>query len=141
MQAQVPQFVEREAKVAGPLTFRQALFVGTGFILCAFLWFTVAPKNFLLFLFLVFLITLATVSLAFARVYGKTLPRVIIDIFDFLGSPRVYIWKKKLIAPKIVIKTALLPEKSAEKESPLKVSEKSRINNLAVKLEIGTKEF
>jgi hypothetical protein len=43
-QFETPQFIERQAKVIGPLTFRGAAYVGVPIILIFLIWFTIADN-------------------------------------------------------------------------------------------------
>ena len=92
MRFTVPQFIEHEAKIIGPLTFKQFIFVGIaggfGFVL-----YFNAP--FLIFLISVIFLAVVSLSLAFVRIGGRTLPAILANLFRFLIGPKKYIWKQK----------------------------------------------
>ncbi|KKW33480.1 MAG: hypothetical protein UY78_C0011G0009 [Parcubacteria group bacterium GW2011_GWA1_53_13] len=44
-QFQTPQFIEREAKIIGPLSFKQAAYVGVPLIINFVLWFLIAANQ------------------------------------------------------------------------------------------------
>ena len=94
MRFTIPQFIEHEAKIIGPLTFKQFIFVGLAGAAVFLLYFSLAKTNFALFLFLGAIIMLLAVLLAFAKINGRTLPVILANIFRFLIAPRKYIWKK-----------------------------------------------
>ena len=50
MQFHIPQFIEHELKILGPLTFRQTIFVGIAAAVCFVLYFTIGKLNFFIFL-------------------------------------------------------------------------------------------
>lgn len=90
MQFQVPQFIETEDKIIGPLTLRQFFYIAGGLGLCFTLYFTVQ-----LWLFVVisaFILGL-TIALAFVKVNGKGLPGVLLSAFNFYWHPQTYVWQ------------------------------------------------
>ena len=136
MEFQVPQFIQREMKIAGPLTFKQSLFIGGGALGVFVLYLILAQKSFFLFIASSFIIVAAGLALAFIKIQGRSLPTVIANFFLFSISGKTYLWKRKMYTPKIIgIKK---PEtKEPEKKADLKVAEKSQLQNLSSKLEIG----
>jgi len=136
----VPQFIEKEPKIVGPLTFRQLIFIGTSVSIAIFLYFTIAKENFFLFIFLAALLVGAGLSLAFLKIEGFSLPQIIQNAFLFFLKPKRYIWQKKNIFPKVVKISKETKKEIAETEqSILKVSAKSRLWQLNKFLEIRTK--
>ena len=134
MQFRVPKFLEREAKIVGPLTFSQTVYFAVAAIILVFLYF-VLPTLWFAVCFL--LLGGVTFSLAFVKIEGIPLPQLFLQSFGYFLSPKIYIWRKK--EPLIPIK--LVKEKRKEKkevkEGPLKIFPKSRLKNLASKIEIG----
>jgi len=92
MQFQVPQFIETEDKIVGPMTLRQFLYIGSA-----------AGIGFLLFfiveLWLWFLITAALialgVALAFVKVNGRSFLEVVTSALRFYWRPQIFVWKPK----------------------------------------------
>jgi hypothetical protein len=132
MRFTVPQFIERESRIVGPLTFRQFVFVGTAGAICAILYFTVSVSVFLIAcLFLVG----GAVALAFLTVEGRRLDVLLKHFFYFTLKPKIYIWKR------IEMPIRILREKSGKTEEekeelPLKIAEKSQLKKLRNLLEI-----
>lgn len=90
-QFQVPQFIEVEDKIFGPLTLKQFLYiVGAGSIV--FLLYAFLP------LFFVFLLGAPIVAffaaLAFLKVNGLPFIRVVENALGHFTGTRLYIWKK-----------------------------------------------
>ena len=125
MKFTVPQFIEMEAKIVGPLTFKQFGFFGVAGIIAFMLYFTVP---FEIFLFLGAILIAGAAALAFLKVDGISLTDVLINALKFNSSPKMYIWKKKEIPIKIIKKKTELI-KTIE-ETPLKTSRKSQIKKL-----------
>ena len=128
----VPQFIERETRIAGPLTFKQLTFVVTSIGLSIFLYFLKLP----LFLFVIAAVLLvgSGLSLAFWRVEGFPLPKVIGNFLAFLTRSRLYLWKKKVIPPKIVRRKEA-QRKETKESSVLTTAKRSRLKELSTFLE------
>lgn len=133
MQFKVPKFLEREAKIVGPLSFSQTIYFAVAGMIIVVLYYLIP---FALFLVLGIIIGGATVGLVFVKIENVPLPQVFIQSFGYFLSPRIYIWKKKepLMPIKLVEKKR---EKKEEKEVPLRVSPESRLKKLASKIDIG----
>lgn len=121
MQYQVPQFIETEDKIIGPLTLKQFLyFAAAGGISFALFFFL---KMFL-WVIVTFFLGIFAAALAFIKIGGRPLPKVLVSAFLFYWKPRLFIWKRE-----IEQKTA--PKVSPE---PFPAEEKPAIQNLAQKL-------
>ncbi len=132
MQFQVPQFIEREAQVVGPFTFRQFAFLaaagGAAFILYFILPFV---------LFAAASVVLAGFGLlaAFAQVGGKSLPAVFVDFLSFHMGGKMYYWKKKRVFASTPAQPTT-PEAAAEPViTQIALSKESKIGKLSTKIE------
>jgi len=136
MQFTVPKFIEKEAKIVGPFTFKQFIFVGIAGGICLFLYFTVSFGVFIVFS--IFIIGIAF-SLAFIKIEKTPLPIVIKNFFLFLTEPKIYLWKKKPIAPRIPPETQREKKQTLKREEEklsLKITEKSKLRDLTTRLKI-----
>jgi hypothetical protein len=97
-QFQTPQFIEHEAKVIGPLTFRRAGYIGAPLALIFVLYFAMAADNFIVFVALSVVLEGIGVALAFAKVEGKSIPTFLINAVFFFMKPQTYIWKRGKIS-------------------------------------------
>lgn len=130
-QYQVPQFIEMEAKIIGPLSLKQFGYVAAplvfGLILSAFLK-----------LYMVFIITLPFftlgVALAFLKIGGIPFPRYLMGMLKFSFQNKVYIFKRD----KNDLKVFNL-KKLEEIEKILKKDDKSKssLEKLAALIQIG----
>jgi len=137
MQFQVPQFIEHEAKILGPLTFRQTIFMGIAAMACFILYFAIGKTNFFLFLLLAALILGATAALAFIKISGQSLSSIVKNFFVFSLAPKLYLWNRKE-TPVYFEKSPIKPVKKEEPEiSPLKIVKGSNIKDLGKKLDFG----
>jgi hypothetical protein len=90
MQFQVPQFIETEDKIVGPLTLKQFIIVGVGVGLSGMLYFVL--QTWLWIILSVFLVGGAG-AMAFVKIQGRPLLRVIMSAFNFYWSPQTYVWQ------------------------------------------------
>jgi len=135
MEFTVPQFIEYEAKVIGPFTFKQFIIIGAAGIVC-FVLFLKTPLY--VFIPLSMVIGGGALVLIFLKVGGRS-PLVVLRNFMFYSiSPKIYLWKRKVISPKIIQEEA--PKKEVEEEPTLKVVRKSKLRELATKVETGKRE-
>jgi len=90
MQFQVPQFIETEDKVIGPLTIRQFIYIGVGAGICAMLYFMLAT-----WLWVVSFIVImgGAVALAFLKIDGRPFINVVLSAFSFYWNPQIYLWR------------------------------------------------
>jgi len=131
----VPKFIEHEAKIVGPLTFKQFIFVGVAAAICFVFYFTVP---FFIFILLSIVVMLGGFGLAFLQSGGRSLPIVLKNFFSFSVAPKVYLWKKKGgMPPKIIEKEEEIEE--IEEASMPKIAGKSRLKNLSSQVEVGVK--
>jgi hypothetical protein len=91
MRFQVPQFIEVEDKIFGPLTFKQFIYLsGAGGITVAA--FSFLPK------FFAFLISAPIVvlglALAFYKINNRPFIFMVESFFKYFSKERLYIWKK-----------------------------------------------
>ncbi|HEX8974519.1 MAG TPA: PrgI family protein [Patescibacteria group bacterium] len=107
----VPQYIDVEDKVAGPLTAKQLLWmIGLGIIMLI-LW-NVVPKP--VFFIMGLPLALLFVGLAFYKPYGQPLGSFIVFGIMYFFRPKVYVWKRTFqhdiqipkAAPKQVAKQA-----------------------------------
>jgi len=134
MQFTIPQFIEKEAKIIGPFTFKQFIFIGAAGSVCVFFYFTASLPVFIIIA--VFLLG-GAFALAFLKIKRIPLPIIIKNFFIFLFKPKVYLWKKKSFAPRILKKAEKVKktEEVTKKQSPLKLGRKGRLGELFTNLE------
>ncbi len=91
MQFQVPQFIEVEDKIFGPLTFKQFIYlVGGGGI--SFVIYSVLP--FFLAILLIVPVAALSLALAFYKINNKPFIGVLEAAFKYAFGNKLYIWKK-----------------------------------------------
>ena len=92
MRYQVPQFIEVEDKIFGPLTFKQFVYLaggaGASFLLWRFL------PNFFALILIAPIIAL-TLALAFYRMHNKPFIEIIESAFKYTMGHKLYVWQKE----------------------------------------------
>lgn len=138
MQYQVPQFIDMEDHIIGPLTLKQFLYLAAAGAILLIAWFA-----FNIFIFLITAIPVIAVSLAFAfmKINDRPFVHFVISAFNYYLKPRLYVWlpQKKpgvSLSEKPEFKPSLPPPETLSQE---KIT-KSKIRDLALSLDIGAKK-
>ena len=92
MEYQVPQFIEVEDKVVGPLTLRQFIYIAGAGGLCV-VFFAYLPTIFA-FLLAAPVVGLAA-ALAFYKVNGKSFIEILEAGFNYYTGAKLFLWKRK----------------------------------------------
>jgi hypothetical protein len=131
MRFEVPQFIEIEDKIFGPLSWRQFLYVGGGIGMAVVIFITLP--------FIVFILTglplaLLAGALAFYPINNRPFSFFLEAIFSYLSHQRFYLWRQK---NSVVHKT---PPKDSHsrmgaRSNPIK-NKDSNISSLARRLEL-----
>lgn len=101
MQFQVPQFIETEDKIVGPLTLKQFLYLAVagaiGFISFFIL-------QFWLWLIFVMILGIIAAAFAFIKYNGQPLSKTFFAAISYSWNPKMYLWQReetKIKAPEI----------------------------------------
>ena len=92
MRFKVPQFIDVEDKIIGPLTFKQFIYVAGGIGFCAVL---IRFINIYIAVFLSIPILVFAVALAFYKPNSKPFINLVEAFFSYIISNRLYVWKKE----------------------------------------------
>ena len=131
MEYQVPQFIEVEDKIFGPLSLKQFIYVAGGIGLCAIL---------ILYLHIIgFILALPVAAfsgaLAFYKINNKSFVEVLEAGFNYYIGSRLYLWKKdENPAPKSVVSASPATDLTAVRGG-LGLS-RSKLHELAWSLDI-----
>jgi hypothetical protein len=90
MEYQVPQFIEVEDKVVGPLTLKQFIFIagGVGISVGLFLYLHIIG------IIIALPILAFSAALAFYRINNKSFTEIVEAAFNYYVGGRLYLWKK-----------------------------------------------
>lgn len=133
MQFKVPQFIEIEDKLFGPLTFKQFAYLlgGAGII---YILYTVLP--FWISIFLIIPVGILAGLLVFYKVNGKPFIFYLQAGMNYLSSKKLYIWKQRLAKPTDKKEDAVTPQLT----SVIPMSSTSKLKDLSWSLDIQGKE-
>lgn len=129
MQFQVPQFIEVEDKIIGPLTFKQFVFIGGGFGMAYVLW-RVLPL--LIAAPLIALVGGLAAALAFFQYNGRPFIVALEHGFYYLLHPKLYLWNNEH-KKKEIMRAVAAPERHGVYVPKLS---DSRLHELAWSLDI-----
>lgn len=90
MQFQIPQFIETEDKIVGPFTIRQFVYVAIAALASALLYFMVNTA--IWFLLSAPIMTIG-LSIAFVRINGQPLTKILLGAFNYYWKPQTYVWQ------------------------------------------------
>ena len=131
-QFQVPQYINIEDRIIGPLTLKQFLYLAGGAAIVLIAWFFL---NAFLFVLAVVPVAILSGAMAFLKINGLPFSTVLINGISFYMKPRLYIWKR---AP---IKKITAPKPGEAGEVPLKTPSltESKLSDLSWSLDIKEK--
>lgn len=98
MRYQIPQFIEVEDKIIGPLTIKQFLYLAGGAGM-GFIAYSLLPV--IISIFVILGIAGLSLALAFYKVNNKNFVEFLEAMFLYYTKERLYIWKK---VPKEIVK-------------------------------------
>jgi len=130
MQFQVPQFIEVEDKIFGPLTLKQFVYLAGGGATVFLLW-IIFP--FVIFIVLAIPVALFSAALAFFKLHNQPFIKVVENAFNYYISGRVYTWKKK---EKIIKREKVAEKTTGEGEAAIPKLTKRKLDDLAWSLDI-----
>ncbi len=128
MEFQVPQFIEQKAKIVGPLTLAQFFYLA-GAAAVSFVAYNIF--NAFIWIFVTLIAFTAGVALAFVKVNGQDMTKVLRSIFSYFTQSRTYTWQRQLA------QTTL--ELSDEDLNNLRknMSIQEKLKSLALKVSVG----
>lgn len=90
MQFQVPQFIETEDTIVGPLTIRQFIYLCAAGIATFLLYFVL---DFWLWAGLAVVIMGSGLALALVKINGQSLTKILVSVFRFYWNAQQYTWQ------------------------------------------------
>ncbi|KKU75557.1 MAG: hypothetical protein UY02_C0048G0007 [Candidatus Giovannonibacteria bacterium GW2011_GWB1_47_6b] len=129
MQYQVPQFIDMESRIIGPLTLKQFLYLAMAGAILFVLWFLLIPA---IWVFIAVPVAAIAATFAFLKINDRPFVYFFLSLLKYFGKPKLYIFSpmppetKQEIAPKKEETTAP-PEITENKLTPLKLKELATI--------------
>lgn len=136
MDFRVPQFIEHDPKIMGPLTLNQAIYLGGAALICFFLNFSIGKTNFSLFIMICGLLLGSAIALAFVKIEGLTIPAAGKNFANYTINSKFFIWKRKQ-SPVFLSSTKKPVEekKDTSESSPLKIKQSGKMDQLIKKID------
>ncbi|MDP3991744.1 MAG: PrgI family protein [Candidatus Colwellbacteria bacterium] len=91
-QFQVPQFIETEDKIVGPLTWKQFTYIGAAGGVSVLLFLILTP---LIWFMLTLVVAAVAIPLAFVSVNGRPMIVFLRALFDNIWRPKVYVFQPR----------------------------------------------
>lgn len=135
MQFQVPQFIETEDKIVGPLSLKQFFYLAAVAAIGFVLYFIIV---FWLWLIIMIFVGGLGLSAAFVKINGRPLSKILLSGFKFYWQPQTFVWQPE--NPQVkkseeITKLAKKPGVSLES-----IITGSSLKNTWQKLQTGTKQ-
>ena len=132
MRFQVPQFIEVEDKIVGPLTVRQFIYLAGGFGFLIAMW-VILPKWLAVLVGAPFAVL--GLALAFYKVNERPFIEVLESAFNYSTKNKLYVWEKRQAPPPTDVPIA----DAKKREDPAKyvpAATSSKLKDLAWSLDI-----
>lgn len=127
LQYNIPQFVDSEDKVVGPVTIRQFAYLAIGVVVIGFLW--VFKPNIPVFLVFSVPIALVCFALAFVKINGQTFMTFITNVLIYILKPSLFMWSRDInpgnasVIKVTVQKRSIRPKKNSNEYNQSRVDE------------------
>lgn len=92
MRFEVPQFIDIEDKIFGPLTWRQFLYLGGGVGMAVVIFLT---TNFIVFIIFGLPLAILALALSFFKINNRPFSYFLEAMFNYITGQRMYFWRKK----------------------------------------------
>lgn len=134
MQFKVPQNIDMEDKIVGPLTLIQFLYLLGGGLLVYILYQALGTKHMGIFLVLGLPIGIVSLAMAFLKIQDQPLMHFIKASIYYYTHPKTRIWQKQIQPPSVLVDA---PVKKAQSDEAInrKHVEKSDLEKLAYVLD------
>lgn len=93
MRYNIPQFIDTEDRIVGPLTLKQFGWFAAGGGVIFLIW--MFARSFTVFLILSAITVGISAVFAFRQINGKPFIIVVMNFFKFTKKPKIYLWRKK----------------------------------------------
>ena len=135
MQYQVPQFIDLEDRIIGPLTLKQFLYLAFAGAFIFVFWFLF---NFYLWLIISAPLAAMAAAFAFLKINGRPFVYFFLSFIRYFSKPKLYIFSS--------VPVPALPSVETKEQSPIQQNATSapgrltpsKLKELALNLDIGT---
>ncbi|MGM0439267.1 MAG: PrgI family protein [Patescibacteria group bacterium] len=135
MRYKIPRYIDYEAKIFGPASFKQFLFLLAGMITIGFLWLII--DNLFIFFLTAALVGGIFGGLAFGKINGQPIVSMLGKFIAFkISGEKRYFWKKKDLAPKTIKRREIKEEETDQDNTRLPTKQKKgKLDKMSKKIE------
>lgn len=130
----VPQFLDVEDKIIGPITVRQFIEMMIGGLII-FIFFKIF--DFSAFAVFGLLVLALTLILAFLRINGQPFHYFLLNFIATLKSPKLKVWKKEVERLTLSVVSKSVKSQSSVEPAPRKTVSASRLSELSLVVDTG----
>lgn len=133
----VPQFLDVETKIIGPITGRQfGILLGT--LLADFAAFRIF-RSIPLFAFAALVVTVTGIAFAFVKINGQPFHYIVLNMIQTIRKPLIRVWDKKMTDSELRDRLKDVNKKEVVEEAPIKIKklEGSRLEELSMVVNTG----
>ncbi len=105
LQYNIPQFIDSEDKIIGPVTIRQMAYLAIGTVIIGFLW--MYKPNTIIFFLMAVPIGLIFLAFAFFKINGLNFEVMLANIFSFITKPTLMLWSRQTENKEPIIKVVI----------------------------------
>jgi hypothetical protein len=127
-QYNIPQFVDSEDKIFGPVTIRQFAILAIGVVIGGFLWYF--KPNMAVFFISVAPVVAVTFAFAFLKVNGQNFDIFLTNIVIYIIKPTLFLWSRDVDPTRSVIKMTIQKKKASYRREKNEYSQ-SRVEEVA----------
>ncbi len=129
----VPQYIETEPKILGPITVRQFIIILVAGLIDFIIWKIFETRQQVVGLALIVMVSLILGIVAFARINGQGFHYFFLNLVRTFKRPSLKVWRKQIV--KEVVKG---DERAPDQAPPTKpMPPKSRLSDLALLVDTG----
>lgn len=123
----LPQFIEMEAKVVGPLTLKQFMYIAAGAGASFAIYFS-NPLGTTISIVLIILIMSGCIALAFVKIDGIALPVMIVNALRFAMSSKIFLWKNAVVSGTVIATQGVVTIQKAPTSKKIQMIKKGQID-------------
>jgi uncharacterized membrane protein len=127
-QYNIPQFVDSEDKIFGPITIRQFAVLAIGVVIGGFLWYF--KPNLGVFFISILPVIGATFAFAFVKINGQNFDILLTNIIIYIIKPTLFLWSRDVDITRSVIKITTQKKKASYMREKNEYSQ-SRVEEVA----------
>ena len=110
-QYNIPQFVDSEDKIFGPITIRQFAVLAIGVVIGGFLWYFKPNLGF--FVVSIIPVVVGSITFAFIKINGQNFDIFLTNVVIYIIKPTLFLWSRDTDPTRSVIKMTIQKKKAS----------------------------